>query len=175
MAKLTNESGTIIAENTAVRGKIKGAQRLLVAGRVEGSIELDDALVVQKGGVVKANVSAKTVLISGILVGDITASESVEIGPEGRMKGDIRAPTVRIAEGARFAGGLDVGDPEARRSAVPRTPVSFVRPAPIAAKEVEIEEEEEDHETALPGGPSFVRGPITDERRRKRIVVKKRS
>ena len=74
MAKTNGEGATRIAAGAQVRGKIAGSEDLSVAGRLEGSLQLEGVLTVEPEGVVKADVFATRVVIAGILVGNIEAA-----------------------------------------------------------------------------------------------------
>ncbi|MEM6732723.1 MAG: polymer-forming cytoskeletal protein, partial [Myxococcota bacterium] len=102
-----------------VRGNLQGDEDLTVLGRVEGSVELTRTLIVENGGIVKADVEVRNAVISGIVVGNITASDSVEITESGRVVGDISSPRVLIVDGARFRGLVDMGDLDAPRASEP--------------------------------------------------------
>ncbi|MBK6684790.1 MAG: polymer-forming cytoskeletal protein [Deltaproteobacteria bacterium] len=172
MAKPSTETKTEVAAGSVVRGRVTGAEDVIVAGRLEGSLELSGDLTVQKTGVVKANVTAERVIVAGILVGDVMATMAIEITAEGRVKGDLSAPKVKIAEGGRFAGQLQIGDAEGVERRAP-SPPRFVDPAPADDEYEEVEELEGDETQAPMPGLVAVRGG--DERRKRRIVVKKRS
>lgn len=116
MVKPTTDSEARIGKGTAVRAKIVGSENLVVAGRLEGSLELAGALLVENTGVVKAGVRVERATIAGIVVGDIYARDCVQIAPEGRVLGDIRATRVAIAEGARFSGAIEMMRVEASES-----------------------------------------------------------
>lgn len=156
----TPDGRTDILAGTRIKGRIQGNEDIHVLGRVEGQIELEGRLTVEEGGVVKAEVRAERVLVSGTVVGNVTASDAIELTATGRVQGDLRAPTVRVAEGAKFSGLLEVGD-------VSRIEVA-PRPAALAAEPTEKKKKK----AQVTG---FVAAATPqDERRRKRVVVKKR-
>lgn len=104
------EPKTIIGPNTAVSGTIEGDEILVVEGRIEGSISLSKALVVEPGGMVQANVSVESAVIRGALQGNIQATDMVSVETGGRVVGDIVAPRVVLSDGAAFRGGIDMGE-----------------------------------------------------------------
>ncbi|MBM4381052.1 MAG: polymer-forming cytoskeletal protein, partial [Deltaproteobacteria bacterium] len=110
MAAISKDSGaaTLIGPSIVISGKISGDEDLTVRGRVEGTLELSRGLVVDPGGIVKADVSAKSAVISGVVVGNIRAEESVELTHEARVVGDITAPRVVILDGAAYRGRVDM-------------------------------------------------------------------
>jgi cytoskeletal protein CcmA (bactofilin family) len=105
-----HDGSTIIGESITVTGNLSGDEDLTVRGRIEGSVSIGKALVVEASGVLKADVQARNCVISGVVVGNVTATDSVEITREARMVGDISAPRVIIADGASFRGRVDMGD-----------------------------------------------------------------
>ncbi len=106
----TSEASTVIGESIAIHGNVQGDDDLSVRGRVEGTVTVTKALVIEAGAVVKAEIQARTCLISGAVVGNVTAADSVEITKDGRMVGDITARRVILADGASFRGRIEMGD-----------------------------------------------------------------
>lgn len=112
MAK--NRTPTTIASHTRVDGKIRGDEDLLVLGRTSGAIEIEGLVEVAGSGIVEADVLATRVVIAGVVVGTVVATESLVVESTGRVVGSLTAPTLRIAEGAQYAGRLEVsGDARA--------------------------------------------------------------
>jgi cytoskeletal protein CcmA (bactofilin family) len=140
MTVAENEGSTLIGETITVTGNVSGDEDLTIRGRVEGSVSIAKTLVVEGGGVVKAEVHARNCVISGVVVGNISATESVEITREARMVGDISAPRVIIADGASFRGRIDMGEVDveaagAERPAVRAAPSrAALRPPPRPAE-----------------------------------------
>lgn len=126
------DTNTIIGESILIKGNLEGDEDLTIQGRVEGSINLTKTLIVEPGGVVKAEVSVANAIISGIMVGNITGTDSVELTESGRMVGDILAPRVIINEGALFKGQVDMGDLEMPRQSSSSKP--SYQPAPMRSE-----------------------------------------
>jgi cytoskeletal protein CcmA (bactofilin family) len=109
---------TIIGADTRISGEIRGEEDLVIKGRVEGKIQLAQALTVEKGAIVQADVDVRTLVVSGTLVGSIVASESVRLLGSARVVGDLASPRVAMESGAAYRGRVDMGDVEAARVAV---------------------------------------------------------
>ncbi len=108
--KLSGDSNaTLIGEEIQVVGRIEGREELKVQGYVEGSIHLTETLIVDKGGVVVAEVRALDVVVYGIVVGDVVADRRIVLHPGARVVGDLKAPRVTIAGGAAFRGQVSMG------------------------------------------------------------------
>jgi cytoskeletal protein CcmA (bactofilin family) len=126
---------TVIGVETRISGEIRGAEDLVVKGRVDGKIQLSHALTVEKGAIVQADVDVKTLLVGGTLVGNIVASESVRLQATARVVGDLAAPRVMMESGAAYRGRVDMGDIEAARAAVASRAVARPATAASAARE----------------------------------------
>jgi cytoskeletal protein CcmA (bactofilin family) len=124
---------TVIGVETQVSGEIRGDEDLIVKGRVDGKIQLSQALLVEKGAIVQADVDVKSLVVSGTLVGNIVAAESVRLQASARVVGDLASPRVMMESGAAYRGRVDMGDIEAARKAVAARAVS--RPAASAVRE----------------------------------------
>lgn len=95
---------TVIGEKTRFVGKIDTDEPLLIQGPVEGEIKSSSEVEVSETGVVKANISAKSIVISGRVTGDCTATDRLEIRAAGKLTGSIKAARIAIADGAEFKG-----------------------------------------------------------------------
>jgi cytoskeletal protein CcmA (bactofilin family) len=97
-----------IGQGVVVEGRITSAQDLRIDGRVEGSIEVGDhMLIVGARATVKANLVAKSIVISGTVVGNITATERLELQATGSVEGNISSPRLVMVEGAIAKGMVD--------------------------------------------------------------------
>ena len=101
-------ASTIIGSSIVINGEIAGDDDLLILGTVKGRVTLKDALIVERSGVVEADIESTAVAIGGQVTGNILATERVELQAEGRMVGDIRSPRILIADGASFKGNIDM-------------------------------------------------------------------
>ncbi len=123
---------TIIGAQTRISGEVRGDENLVVRGRIDGKIQITEALTVDAGGIVQADVEAREVIVLGVLVGNITAVESVRLGDKARMVGDISAPRVVMESGAAYRGRVEMGDVDVDRASPPRksSETATPRPAP---------------------------------------------
>ena len=92
-----------------MKGELSGNEDLSIEGKVEGKITLNGCNVtVGQTGRVSAEIQAKTVVVSGLVHGNISAAEMVEVTATGTMLGDIRSPRVKLVDGAKFKGSIDM-------------------------------------------------------------------
>lgn len=99
----------VIGAKITFKGELTGEEDLLVQGRVEGTIDLKGhQLTIGSQGVVKANVTAKTITIEGTIEGDVVASEHIAVKSGSRVNGNLKAERVTLEDGAKFRGAIDM-------------------------------------------------------------------
>lgn len=102
------DPSAIIGQGISIRGNVSGSGDLVVEGRIEGQITLQNQLIVEPSGRVIADVEAGEVTINGEMSGNIVASERVVVTAAAKVLSDIRAPRVVIEDGARFKGSIEM-------------------------------------------------------------------
>jgi cytoskeletal protein CcmA (bactofilin family) len=106
-----------IGRSITIRGDVTGDEDLLIQGRVEGSVDLQQhSVTVGAEGEVNASILGRVVTIEGRVEGNIRAEEQAILRSSASVHGDINAPRVVLEDGARFRGGIDMGDAEERAS-----------------------------------------------------------
>jgi cytoskeletal protein CcmA (bactofilin family) len=119
-----------IGRSITIRGDVTGDEDLLIQGRVDGSVDLKQhSVTVGSDGEVKASIVARVVIVEGSVEGNIRSEEQVVLRSSARVQGDITAPRLVLEDGARFRGGVDMGEvPDASRSAVGSSQQQSKRP-----------------------------------------------
>jgi cytoskeletal protein CcmA (bactofilin family) len=104
-----------IGRSITIKGEVTGDEDLLIQGRVDGSVDLKQhSVTVGPDGEVKASITARVVTVEGRVEGDLSADEQVILRSSATVHGDITAPRVVLEDGARFRGGVDMGEPAKR-------------------------------------------------------------
>ncbi|MFO0640359.1 MAG: polymer-forming cytoskeletal protein [Polyangiaceae bacterium] len=125
---------TTIAAGTVVRGSIEGTGNLVVAGHVEGDVQLSGEVTVESTGLVGANVRASRIVVRGAVRGDLSADEAVVLEEGARVVGDVRAARIAVGRGALVRGYVETKS-EAGKAPVARAAERAVaRPAPAPAR-----------------------------------------
>lgn len=101
----------VIGGGIQIRGNLSGSGGLVIEGRVEGHVALEDHLVVESSGTVVADVESHELTVMGKMSGNIDAAERASITGSATVIGDIRAPRVVIEDGARFRGRIEMEVP----------------------------------------------------------------
>jgi len=109
----TQKQRAVIGRSISIRGEVTGDEDLLIQGRVDGSVKLKrHSVTVGVDGVVKASISSKFVTVEGKVEGNLSAEEQIVLRSSASVQGDITSPRIIIEDGARFRGGVDMGEGE---------------------------------------------------------------
>lgn len=148
---------SVIPEGLTLVGSIEGKGDLVIAGTVEGPIELSGELVIEPGGVVRGDVRAEGLVVRGLLAGDASAKSGVRVEPTATVIGDVSAPRVNIVDGAKVRGRVSMtGEPIVPKSVRRRRRQPPPEEAPVIA---------DDHAPTTPGMPAPV--PATPRKRQR--------
>lgn len=100
-----------IGRSITVRGDVTGDEDLLIQGRVEGNVDLQQhAVTVGADGEVIASIVGRVVMVEGRVEGNIDAAEQIVLRSSSHVRGDLAAPKVVLENGARFRGLVDMGE-----------------------------------------------------------------
>ena len=106
-----------IGQGVVVEGRITSSQDLRIDGRVEGTIEVGDhVLMIGARAAVKANLVAKSILISGTVIGNVTATDRLDLQATASIEGDISSPRLVMVEGAVVKGRVDASGNRAKQT-----------------------------------------------------------
>lgn len=98
----------VLGPTLRFKGDLSAQEDFILHGRVEGSIQQAQRIVIATGGAVVGTVHARVVVVAGNVEGDLHASESVFVQKTGRVVGNIFAPRVVLMDGAFFKGRVDM-------------------------------------------------------------------
>ena len=106
-----------IGQDVVIEGRIISSQDLRIDGRVEGTIEVGNhVLMIGASATVKANLDARSILISGTVIGNVTATDRVDLQATGSVEGDISSPRLVIIDGAVVKGKVNAGGNRATKT-----------------------------------------------------------
>ena len=125
-----------IGNTVVVKGEVSAAEDLLILGRVEGNIVVQNhTLIIGKGAVIEAEITAHSVVVEGQVTGNVDASEQLEVSPDGVVIGNVKTPSLVIRDGATLKGSVDM---------------DANRPRPVPKPEPPAEPKEEKEEKSSP-------------------------
>ena len=119
-AEYSRRCPNIVPAGMCVKGDVSGEEDLVVAGTLEGLIQIKDGtLTVEETGRVFADIVAREVIVFGEVQGNIAARDRVEIGRQGTVIGDVATTRIVIDDGANFKGAMEIISRPTRKVVVP--------------------------------------------------------
>jgi cytoskeletal protein CcmA (bactofilin family) len=104
---------SIIGPGMHVRGDCDTEGTLRIEGTVEGLIRAGKGVVVGKDGVVNGDISTQDAIIGGRVTGTVVAESRLELQATCLVEGEIRARRVKLEEGGRVNGKIEIGEVKA--------------------------------------------------------------
>lgn len=101
-------ASTVIGAGITVEGEIVTDEDIAIQGVVRGKIDAKDAVSIEQGATVEADVSGSEVSVGGHLTGNVRASDRVVIATGARVIGDVKSARFTIQDGAQFKGHVDM-------------------------------------------------------------------
>ena len=99
---------TIVGPSMNVEGDFVSEGNIVIKGAVTGSIKTNQAIFVEEGAKVIADIKAMTATISGQVRGNIRVNDKVEITASAQIVGDINCRTLAIQAGALLQGKINM-------------------------------------------------------------------
>ena len=101
-------ASTVIGAGITIEGEITSDDDVVVQGTVRGKLVTKDALTIEQGSSVEADISAGPVAIAGTVTGNITSNDRVDLQNGAKVIGNVKATRITIADGAQFKGNVDM-------------------------------------------------------------------
>src|SRR3954452_19290399 len=105
----------IIAKGMIIKGQIRSAEHMHIAGEIDGSLDMAGYdLTVTSDSRVRADVMAREVDIAGSIQGNVDATRKITVRTGGKLIGDLRTPGIVIEDGSYFKGNIEIVNRETR-------------------------------------------------------------
>ena len=86
-----------------------GEEDLVIQGHVDGKVVVSGkGVTVGRTGKVRADIHARSIRVEGHVRGDLLGEQEVIIDASGDVEGNLIAPSVRLENGSRFKGSIDM-------------------------------------------------------------------
>jgi cytoskeletal protein CcmA (bactofilin family) len=97
-----------VGSTVVIKGELTAHEDVVIAGRVEGSINVIGHLVVVEAGAhVAGDVTATGIVVGGSVDGSLMAEERIQVHAGANLKGDVSAPRLVVADGALVNGRIE--------------------------------------------------------------------
>lgn len=125
---------SIIGPGMRVSGDCQTEGTLRIEGSVEGTIRAGKAVVLGKDGIVDGDISTQDAVIGGRVTGSIVAESRLELQATCVVEGEIRARRLKLDEGGKLNGTVQIGEVTAQAGARPNDPSTALgAPTPSSA------------------------------------------
>lgn len=100
---------TQIGNSVQIKGDIIGKSDVRVAGVVNGGINIEGELIIERPGRVEGEIKTVSAVIAGAVKGNIDCKERLVLESSSRFNGNIKTKQLIIQEGAIFQGNCQMG------------------------------------------------------------------
>jgi cytoskeletal protein CcmA (bactofilin family) len=105
-----------VGSSVVIKGELSAQEDVVIAGRVEGSINVSGHLVtVEAGAHVVGDITATGIVVAGAVHGSLLAEERIQAQVGADLQGDISAPRIAVADGAVVNGRIETATAAARK------------------------------------------------------------
>lgn len=101
-------ASTVIGAGITIEGELTTDDDVVVLGTLRGRLVAKDAVTVEQGGAVEADISGGPVAVAGSVTGNIISSDRVDLQNGAKVIGNVKATRITIADGAQFKGNVDM-------------------------------------------------------------------
>lgn len=113
---------TQIGNSITIKGDILGKSDVRVAGNVQGSVNIEGDLVVERTGRIEGEIKVTSSVIAGTVKGNIDCTGKLVLENSSKFVGNIKTKQLIIQEGAIFQGNCNMGSnevPAAKEASAP--------------------------------------------------------
>ena len=101
-------ASTVIGSGITIEGEVTSDDDIVVQGTIRGKLTAREAVTVESGAVVEADVIGGPFSVAGSVTGNITSSDRVDLQTGAKVVGNVKASRITIADGAQFKGNVDM-------------------------------------------------------------------
>ena len=101
-------ASTVIGAGITIEGEVTADDEVVVQGTIRGKLSSRDAVTVESGAVIEADVASGPLSVAGSITGNITSSDRVDLQGGAKVIGNVKATRITIADGAQFKGNVDM-------------------------------------------------------------------
>jgi cytoskeletal protein CcmA (bactofilin family) len=101
-------ASTVISSGITIEGEVTTDEDVVVQGTLRGKLTARDAVTVESGAVVEADIAGGPFAVAGTVTGNITSSDRVDLQAGAKVIGNVKASRITIADGAQFKGNVDM-------------------------------------------------------------------
>jgi cytoskeletal protein CcmA (bactofilin family) len=102
---------TVIGADVVLKGNLKSAGDVVIAGVFEGDVACDGRVTIVAGATLIGAVGAAEVVLGGKVQGNSVATKMLTLLSSAEVRGDVTTPQIVIEPGATFVGRCSMPQP----------------------------------------------------------------
>jgi cytoskeletal protein CcmA (bactofilin family) len=102
---------TVIGADVVVKGNLKSAGDVVIAGVFEGDVACEGRVTIVAGATLIGAVGAAEVVLGGKIQGNSVATKALTLLSSAEVRGDVTTPQIVIEPGATFVGRCTMPQP----------------------------------------------------------------
>jgi cytoskeletal protein CcmA (bactofilin family) len=103
-----SRGGGVLSAGVSIEGSLTFGEELTIDCRIEGTIDSEGRLTIEKNAHVTGEIRAGSVTLFGTVDGNVTAGERCELRAGCTLRGDIEAPRLVVDDDATFVGSAKI-------------------------------------------------------------------
>lgn len=119
---------TVIGPDAVFEGELHLKNSVCIEGTLRGKLHCDGRVILNRSGVLEADVSAEFLTVNGKVLGNVKAGKQLDVGETGVIEGDVEAAAITVAKGGVLRGACRMTADRPQEAPAPAT-----RSAPRAA------------------------------------------
>lgn len=100
---------TQIGSTVTIKGDVAGKSDVRVAGHIDGSINIEGELIIEKSGHIDGEIKTTSAVVAGSIKGNIECTQKLVLESTSQYVGNIKTKQLIIQEGAIFQGNCQMG------------------------------------------------------------------
>src|SRR5262249_2529815 len=101
-------ASTVIGAGITIEGEITTDENIVVQGTLRGKLVAKDAVTVEHGETVEADISGGPVAVASAVTRNITSHDRVDLQNGAKVVGNVKATQITIADSAQFKNNVDM-------------------------------------------------------------------
>ena len=108
--QLNAAAETVVGPSVKIQGDLNSEGNIKIEGQVVGKVKTTQAVYVNEGAKITADVNAGNAVIGGEILGNLKISGHLILQSTARINGDINCQILRVEDGAQFTGKCNMGN-----------------------------------------------------------------
>jgi cytoskeletal protein CcmA (bactofilin family) len=130
---------TVIGPDAVFEGKLHLQNSVCIEGTLRGTLRCEGRVILNRSGVLEADVSAAYLSVNGKVLGNVKAGKQLDVGETGVIEGDVEAAAITVAKGGVLRGSCTMAERQPQEAPAPglkapvKAPAANPAPAPKGA------------------------------------------